>query len=61
LKYATLKLPREFIERVRRFIEANPDLGYTSVPEFVKDAIREKLVELELVSRTKKIEKGVVE
>ena len=46
-KYVTLKLPEEFVEMVREFIEKHPEWGYTSVPEFVKEAIRDYILYLE--------------
>jgi len=33
-------VPVELLEMVRNFIEDCPEWGYTSVPEFVKEAIR---------------------
>lgn len=38
--YKTLSIPSEFYESVEEYIKENKDLGYTSVPEFVKEAIR---------------------
>jgi len=38
-------MPIPLIERVEVYIKEHPELGYTSVPEFVRQAIREKLGE----------------
>ncbi|WP_156786005.1 ribbon-helix-helix domain-containing protein [Archaeoglobus veneficus] len=46
-KYVTLKLPEEFVDMVKRFIDEHPEWGYTSVPEFVKEAIRDYILYLE--------------
>jgi len=46
-EYVTLKLPKEFVDMVKRFIEEHPEWGYTSVPEFVKEAIRDYILYLE--------------
>lgn len=52
-KYSDLKIPRELIDLVKRFIEENPEYGYTSVPEFVKEAVRLRLEELSLMKKSK--------
>ncbi len=46
-EYVNLKLPKDMIELVRKFIEEHPEWGYTSVPEFVKEAIRDYILYLE--------------
>ena len=33
-------MPSEFIHMIEIFLEKNPELGYTSMSEFVKSAIR---------------------
>ena len=52
--YKGITLPEEMIEEIKKVIEAHPELGYSSVAEFVKEAIRSKLTEIELVERAKK-------
>ena len=52
--YRTLTLPIEMVEEIKKLIEEHPELGYSSVAEFVKDAIRSKLIEIELVEKAKK-------
>ncbi|WP_290597510.1 MULTISPECIES: ribbon-helix-helix domain-containing protein [unclassified Archaeoglobus] len=42
--YKGITLPAEMVERVKEIIETFPEMGYSSVSEFVKDAIREKIV-----------------
>ncbi len=41
--YQTLSIPKRMYEDIVEFIINNPRLGYTSAPEFVKDAIRKNL------------------
>ena len=41
--YKQVSLPKKLIEQVGKFIEDNPHLGYTSIPDFIRSAIREKL------------------
>ena len=45
-KWRKISLRNELIERVERIIEKRPDLGYTSVADFVADAIRRRLDEI---------------
>ena len=40
----TVRLPRELIDEIDRFIAENPQLGYKSRAEVVKDAIRQFLL-----------------
>lgn len=38
-----ISLPKDLVDRVETSVKGLPDLGYTSIADFVKDAIREKL------------------
>jgi Arc/MetJ-type ribon-helix-helix transcriptional regulator len=40
--YATVKLPTSFAEKIDAFLE-NQTTGYTSRPDFIKDAVRRLL------------------
>ncbi len=44
--YKAVSLPEELIEFIRKVIEERPELGYDSIADFVKDAIRRRLKEL---------------
>ncbi|HHH78018.1 MAG TPA: hypothetical protein ENL18_02255 [Thermoplasmatales archaeon] len=44
-KYTTVSLPHEFHRSLTRFIKKNPHLGYGSVAEFAKEAIRLRLMD----------------
>jgi metal-responsive CopG/Arc/MetJ family transcriptional regulator len=41
--YRQVSLPIALVERIDGYIKTNPNQGYTSVPEFIRQAIREKL------------------
>ncbi|NHI92863.1 MAG: hypothetical protein EAX96_10210 [Candidatus Lokiarchaeota archaeon] len=41
--YKQISLPLKLIEHIEKFIKDNPHLGYTSVPDFIRSAIREKM------------------
>lgn len=42
-KWTTTTFPSDLFDEVRDFIRKHPELGYRSVAEFVRDAVREKL------------------
>ena len=44
-KYTTVSLSHEFHRSLTRFIKKNPHLGYGSVAEFAKEAIRLRLMD----------------
>ena len=54
-KYWTVRLPYELVEDVEQFIKTT-ELGrrYSSVPEFIKEAIREKLERMEREERMRR-------
>lgn len=41
--YRQVSIPDEFYKEIDKFIKTNAKLGYTSLAEFVKVAIREKI------------------
>ena len=41
--YRSVTLPEPLVLEVEKYISGNPEEGYTSVAEFIKIAIREKL------------------
>ncbi len=45
-KYSTISLSKEFYEILQRLIEEKPELGYNSVADFCKEAIRLHVQEL---------------
>jgi len=45
-KYTTISVPSKFHAHLSRFIKENPQLGYGSVAEFAKEAIRLRLSEI---------------
>lgn len=45
-RYKGVSLPKEMVEEIERIIKDNPELGYTSVADFVKEAVRDKILKL---------------
>ena len=45
--YRGLTIPESLIEKVEALIEERKELGYVSVSEFVKEAIRRRVEEIE--------------
>ena len=45
-EYKGVSLPKEMIEEINRIIREHPELGYSSIADFVKDAVREKMLKL---------------
>jgi Arc/MetJ-type ribon-helix-helix transcriptional regulator len=44
--YSTVSIPRGLHIYIQQLIKQNPQLGYVSVADFVKESIREKLQEV---------------
>ena len=40
IKYSTISLPKELYDKLQEILEENPDMGYSSVADFCKEAIR---------------------
>ncbi len=40
IKYSTISLPKELYDKLQKFIEEKPEMGYSSVADFCKEAIR---------------------
>jgi len=45
-RWRRVSLRTELIEKIERIIEQRPDLGYTSVADFIADAVRRRLDEI---------------
>lgn len=41
--YKQVSIPEELYDSIEKFIGRHPELGYVSIAEFVKTAIREKI------------------
>ena len=50
--YRGLTIPESLIEKVEALIEERKELGYVSVSEFVKEAIRRRIEEIESKNNT---------
>ena len=53
-RYRTVNLPIDMVDEVDRLISVFSEHGYTSRADFIKQAIREKILELEALE-TKKL------
>lgn len=42
-----MSVPKDMSERIERIMQENPDLGYKSVSDFVVDASRKRIEQLE--------------
>jgi Arc/MetJ-type ribon-helix-helix transcriptional regulator len=40
MEHKTIKIPKELLERIEQLRNENPELGYVSSTEFIKEAIR---------------------
>ena len=47
-KYSTISIPKELHEEIETLIRDNPGLGYSSVAELCKEAIRLRLSEVRM-------------
>ncbi|KAA0004137.1 MAG: hypothetical protein DRN33_06390 [Thermoplasmata archaeon] len=47
-KYSTISIPKELHEEIETLIKNNPGLGYSSVAELCKEAIRLRLSEVRM-------------
>jgi len=50
-KYSTVSIPQELHKEVETLIRNNPGLGYSSVAELCKEAIRLRLSEIRMEKR----------
>lgn len=39
-KYRNLSLPTEMVEEIERYISEHPELGFSSIAEFIKFSVR---------------------
>lgn len=63
IDYAKISLPKAMTKKIEKYIKANPELGYKSIADFIKDVIREEFDEIEeknsLLHRVKELEKAL--
>ena len=55
-EYSTIRLPKSLTEEVDRIVNLGV-LGYTSRMEFIKDAVRDKILQLQPYIKQKEKEK----
>ncbi len=61
LKYSTISIPKELHEEIEKLITKNPELGYTSVAELCKEAIRLRLFEIKMEQRESYVSEDEIE
>ena len=49
-KYRGVTLQRELVNKIEEYIKAHPEMGYKSLADFVTDAVREKCIELKILT-----------
>ena len=49
-KYRGITLQRELVNKIEEYIKAYPEMGYTSLADFITDAIREKCEQLKILT-----------
>jgi hypothetical protein len=53
IEYVKVGMPREMIDGVKQIIESEKVLGFVSIQEFVKDAVRKNIMEFWRVNHGK--------
>ena len=61
LKYSTISIPKELHQEIEELITKNPELGYSSVAELCKEAIRLRLYELKMEEKENYISSKEIE
>jgi len=51
IRYSTISIPKELHQEIEELVTKNPELGYSSVAELCKEAIRLRLYELKMEER----------
>lgn len=60
-KYSTISIPKELHEEIEELITKNSGLGYTSVAELCKEAIRLRLSEIKMEQQEGYLQQSEVE
>lgn len=45
--WISISLKKDFVKKIEEFIKNNPDLGYTSISNFIQDSLKRLFVDLE--------------
>jgi len=51
-KYRGVTLQRELVNLIEEYIRAHPEMGYTSLADFITDAVRDKCEQLKIATPT---------
>lgn len=47
-KYKSVNLPTEMIDEIYKIVKKRKNLGFVSVDDFVRDAVRENIIKFEM-------------
>lgn len=53
-KHTAVSLPKGMRDAIKKIIDDNPEMGYTSIAEFCKEAVRNKIAEINAQKTLKK-------
>lgn len=53
-EYTSISLPTDLIDKIKQSIKDKSELGYTTVPEFIKDAIRRHFEHIDHIEKLQK-------
>lgn len=56
--YVTISLPKETVNEIKEIIKKHPELGYSSVDEFVNGSVRDAIKEIRRFEKRTKMKKG---
>lgn len=56
--YKNIGIPQELYDRIKKYLDKHPELGYRSVPDLLISATREKMERLERLERMRKAAKA---
>ncbi|MFO7967036.1 MAG: hypothetical protein R6U44_05505 [Archaeoglobaceae archaeon] len=59
-EYVTINLPKKTVDQIKEIIEKHPELGYSSVDEFVNGSIRDVVQEIHRFEKRTRMKKGDV-
>lgn len=52
-EYEKIGIPKEMVNEIKRIIENDKRLGFVSIQEFVKEAVRKNIIQYGGISKTK--------
>jgi len=58
--YVSLSLPKELVDEIKKIIAEHPEFGYKTVGEFIKDAVRARLIQIKKLTKEESKAKYIV-